>query len=411
MVNTRHYHGGGDSTYAFNLASLLREKGHHVSFFAMQDERNLPDPNSDLFVSPINFRDLNQKKNLKTGWQVLTRSIYSNEARKKFALLLEREKPDIIHVHNLHAHITPSILFEARKQGIPVVWTLHDYKLVCPNSHLLIDTTGNICEACKGGRFYQAVWKKCKKGSFLASFMACLEAYVHQILGIRDLVDVFLTPSEFLRNVFLENGFPSEKIVHIPYQIAIPHRTRSRVLSDYFLFLGKLDRIKGIYVLAEAAKNLPEIEFRLAGKADDKEAQDFLSTLPPNMHYLGMKTGVELATLLGDSRALILPSIWYENQPLVILEAFAAGKPVIVSNLGGMKELAKPEERGLLFEAGNARQLAASIKFLYENPDKCEEYGKNSLEYVKQYHSSDEHYRQIMNIYTRLAQTAHQVSQ
>ena len=144
IANTRHYYGGGDSTYAFNLAKLFRVNGHEVNFFAMQGENNLADPNEDLFVPFIDFRQLNQEKSIANGLKVLGRVIYSREARQKFSALLDRVKPDIVHLQNIHAHITPSIIFEAKRRGLPVVWTLHDYKLICPNSHLLIDATGQI---------------------------------------------------------------------------------------------------------------------------------------------------------------------------------------------------------------------------------------------------------------------------
>jgi glycosyltransferase involved in cell wall biosynthesis len=193
IVNTRHFYGGGDSTYSFNLAELLSSHGHEVAFFAMQDKRNLPDPNADLFVSPIEFRELNQHKTLANGVKVLSRTIYSTEARRKFATLLDRFSPDIIHLQNFYFHITPSILFEARQRGLPAVWTLHDYGLACPNSHFLIDRTGQICEACRGGRFYQMLIKQCKKGSLLASGMAAFEAYCNRWMGVLKKVDAFLT--------------------------------------------------------------------------------------------------------------------------------------------------------------------------------------------------------------------------
>jgi glycosyltransferase involved in cell wall biosynthesis len=154
LVNTRHYYGGGDSTYTFNLAGVLRAHGHEIAFFAMQDGRNLPDPNSDLFVSNIDFQELNKNKKLLNGLRVVTRVIYSREAREKFIQILKRFRPDIVHLQNIHAHITPSVILEAGKQGIPIVWTIHDYKLICPNSHFLIDATGEICEACGKGAYY-----------------------------------------------------------------------------------------------------------------------------------------------------------------------------------------------------------------------------------------------------------------
>jgi glycosyltransferase involved in cell wall biosynthesis len=402
IVNTRHYYGGGDSTYTFNLASLLKDHEHDVSFFAMQDVRNLPDPNSDLFANPIDFRSLNQSKSLANGWIVLHRSIYSREARAKFARLIDRVKPDIIHAQNLHGHLTPSILMEARARGLPVVWTLHDYKLVCPNSHFLIDSSGVICEACRGGRYYQAVLKRCKKNSLLASLMASLEAYIHQLMGIRELADLFLAPSAFLRNKLIENGFPTEKVVHLP--LFLPEEKFEYIRRDegYFLFLGKIDPIKGIKVLTDAARRTPEVRVLLAGREEDKQTSNLLANLPSNTRYLGMKSGKELKDLLRGALALVLPSLWYENQPFVILEAFAAGKPVIASRLGGMEELVVHQERGILTEDGNIDQLANAMKVMQKDPVLCKKMGINGFNYVRIVHSPMHHYDQLIAIYSQL---------
>jgi glycosyltransferase involved in cell wall biosynthesis len=238
LVNTRHHYGGGDSTYTFSLANLLRDRGNDVSFFAMQDKRNLPDPNEDLFVSPIDFREINQVKNLANGIKVLGRVIYSQEARRKFSSMLDRVKPDIVHLQNIHAHITPSIIFEAKQRNLPVVWTLHDYKLICPNSHFLIDVSGKICEACINGVFLNAMLKRCKKDSFLASTMAATEAYAHQLMGVRKKVDAYLSPSTFLMQKLSEGGV-RERIYHLPLFVSGEFFHRSDQDENYILFFGK----------------------------------------------------------------------------------------------------------------------------------------------------------------------------
>jgi glycosyltransferase involved in cell wall biosynthesis len=402
IVNTRHYPGGGDSTYTFNLANLLRSKKHEVAFFAMQSEHNLPDPNADLFVSHIDFRELNRSKNPINGLRVLGRSIYSCEARIKFARLLERFQPDIVHLQNIHAHITPSVILEAKKSGIPMVWTLHDYKLVCPNSHFLIDTTGQVCEDCGQGRYYHAVIKQCKKGSIMASTMASLEAYAHYLLHIREQVDIFLAPSQFLRNKFIQHGFPEKKIVHLPLFLSeeiLENHTEGN--QGYFLFLGKLDLIKGITILVEAARLSPEIQIVMAGQAEYGYLQS-MQPIPSNIKYVGLKHGDELKALLTNAVALILPSICYENQPFSILEAFAYGKPVIASNLGGISELVTNGERGLLVPPGNATELSAALRWMLLYPKQIIEFGKNAYKYVSLYHSQDYHYEILNQIYTRL---------
>jgi glycosyltransferase involved in cell wall biosynthesis len=399
LVNTRHFRGGGDSTYTFNLAELLQSKGHEVAFFAMQDPRNLPDPNADLFVSHIDFRDLNKRKNLITGLQVLRRFIYSTEARWKFRLLLDRFSPDIVHLQNIHAHITPSVIFEAKRRGLAVVWTLHDYKLICPNSHFLIDATGQICEACGKGAYYQPVLKRCKKGSLLASGMAALEAYAHRLMRVCDRVDAFLAPSAFLRNKLLDRGFPPEKVYHLPLFLPSELFHDNDNNEGYLLFLGKLEPIKGIYPLLEACRSIPEIRLILAGRVEEPLASALPGLLPPNAQYVGLMHGEELRQLLYNSVAVVLPSLGFENQPFSILEAFACGKPVIASDLGGMTELVVNRERGLLVPPGNVEALAKAMRWIVGHPTEAHDMGQNAYNYVAKTHQAEHHYQDLIRIY------------
>ena len=402
LVNTYHFYGGGDSTYTFNLAELLRSKGHKVAFFAMQDERNLPDPNSDLFVSNIDFRDLNKRHGITNGVRVLTRTIYSKEARQKFHQIINRFSPDIIHLQNIMGHISPSIILETRKRNIPMVWTLHDYKLICPNTHFLLDTTGEICEACSGGRYYQPVLKRCKKGSLLASSMASLEAYSHRLMKVREKIDAFITPSKFLRTKLVANGFIPVKVHHIPHFLPeIFFQVKSKN-DNYMLYLGRLTTIKGVNILMEASRKVPDIRIRLAGRLEEPFKSKFLNLMPNNVEYLGVVHDKELRQLLANSTALVMPSVWYENQPFSILEAFACKKPVIASNLGGMKELVAHKERGLLVHPGNVDALAEAMLRLAESPQEVSRMGDNAREYAVANHAQDVHYRQMMNVYTQV---------
>lgn len=402
LANSFHFYGGGDSTYTFNLANLLRSKGHRVAFFAMQDERNISDPNSDLFVSHIDFKEMNRNKNFLTGLRVMRRVIYSTEARKKFSQMLERLHPDIIHIQNIHAHITPSVIFEAKKRGLPVVWTLHDYKLICPNSHFLIDKKGEICEACSRNLYYKAVLKRCKKDSLLASAMASLEAYAHRIMGLRNIVDFFITPSAFLRRKLIDRGFPPEKVIHLPLFLTEDMFHDVNKDEGYLLFFGKLDPIKGIYPLLQACRKAKKIHLSLAGRAEEPLTRRFVEILPPNTKYVGMKYGDELRSLILKARAVILPSLWYENQPFSIIEAFAAGKPVIVSDLGGMTELVKNSKGGLLVQPGDVQALAEAMKWMVTHGQKVKEMGQAAREYAMREHSSQNHYERLMQIYERV---------
>jgi glycosyltransferase involved in cell wall biosynthesis len=402
LVNTRHFYGGGDSTYTFHLADLLRSKGHVVSFFAMQDDRNIHDPNADLFVSHIDFNELNRNKDLLNGFRVLHRAIYSTEARRKFRQLLERFHPNLVHLQSIHAHITPSVIFEARRNGVPIVWTLHDHKLVCPNTHFLVDRTSTICLSCGKYSFYRAVLRRCKKSSFLASAMATIEAYAHLVMGVRRRVNVFLAPSVFLRRALIDRGISPQKVEHLPYFLPDHMFQKQNQKKDYLLFMGRLELIKGIVPLLDACRRVPEVSVVIAGQVREPVASLLPKLLPPNARYVGMKQAGEIQQILSNSGAVVVPSLCIENQPFSILEAFAAGKPVIVCDLGGMKELVESSNGGLLVPPGDVQALAAAMQWMQKHPDKAAKLGQNARHYVRQEHAADRHYERLINLYERV---------
>jgi len=408
LVNTRHFRGGGDATHTFNLAEMLRQHGHTVSFFAMQDKRNLPDPNDDLFVSNMDFREQNQHRSLAGGLRVASRAIYSREAREKFRQLLERTRPDLVHVQSLHGHLTPSVIFEAQAQRLPVIWTLHDYKLICPNTSFIIDRTGQVCEACGTHAYYQPILKRCKKDSLLASGLASLEAYVHLWLGVRDRVGAFLAPSRFLRDKLLSRGFDPAKVHHIPNFLPDADLAGPASPSEgYVLFMGRIEATKGMAALLVASRMAPNVRVVVAGPADESAQRAWLSQLPANVEYVGFLQGEALQRRLAGALAVVVPTICYENQPFSVLEAFARHKPVIASDLGGLPELVAHQERGLLVPPGEAEPLAEAMRWLSAHPSQAGAMGQAAHEYVRSEHSAGAHYEQLMEQYTHaLAQPA-----
>lgn len=363
IIQTYHYNRGGDATYGFSLANFLSKNGHQVNFFGMKHPLNLPCEDEKYFVDYIDFREANANKNIINGIKVLGRSIYSTHVRKKFKLILNDIKPDIIHIQNLHGHITPSILFEAKKQNIPVVMTFHDYKFICPNTTFI--SNGEICEACKNGRFYNCVIKKCKKDSFPASFLATSEAYIHRLLRINELIDVFIAPSNFLKNKFVEFGFDKNKITHINYFLPDKYFNNKKIRGDYALFVGRLAQEKGLTTLLNTFSKM-NFKLKIAGDGPLSENVKDYARRFNNITYLGFLDGSKILENIDNSNFLILPSEWYENLPYTIIEAFARGKPVVASNLGGMTELVgSDEKRGFLFEVGDTVSLEEKVNKLF----------------------------------------------
>ncbi len=403
LVNTYHFPGGGDSTYTFNLAGLLRAHGNEVAFFAMQDPRNIPDDNQDLFVSNIDFKKLNQRKNPVSGIQVLRRLLFSGEARSRFSRLLDRVQPDLLHLQNFMPHISSSIIMEAKRRRLPIVWTLHDYGLVCPNSHFWVDAKNHICEACLGGAFYQPLLKRCKKGSLLASATLAAVTRIQSALRIPDQVDAFLSPSAFLKAKLIQGGFSADKVHHLPLFLPQSQFVDGNSSDGYILFLGKLSTIKGILPLLDACRRAPDTRVRMAGRMDDILPDRLHALRPSNAEYLGLKNGHELRDLLRRASAVIVPSLWYENQPFSILEAFACAKPVIASDLGGMRELVTHRDRGLLVPPGDAAAIAEAMRWILVHPSEAAQMGHSAQIYAGRYHCEDEHYRQLSEIYRQVS--------
>lgn len=403
LANIFHYFRGGDSTYTFSLADLLRSYGHDVKHFAMKHPLNISCAEEKYFLDYIDYAELNKNKSIPNALKVLTRSIYYKQARVKIRDLINDFKPDIVHLQNIHAHITPSILFEFKKFNIPVVWTLHDYKMICPNTHYLIDRTLEICEACKSGSYYQAVIKRCKKESFWASLAACIEAYSHRIMGIRNLVNTFLTPSRFLRNKLIQYGFNSDIVVHLPLFLSDDKFDYNENNEGYILYFGRIDYIKGVITLLQACKNLKNVKVVIAGRISERIEQEFNDLISKNVTYVGFKSGDELTALKKGALAVVVPSICYENQPFSILEAFALGTPVIGSRIGGIPELVKNGETGLLFEPGNAEDLKEKIQYLFNNPVLCKQMGSKCIEFVKENNSAEIHYNKLIELYSCLS--------
>jgi len=400
LVQTHHYFRGGDCTYGFSLAELLKSNEHQVHFFSMHHPNNLPSEDSRFFVDYIDFREVNKNKNLFTGFNVVTRSIYSSHVRKKFKLMLDEIEPDIIHVQNLHGHITPSILFEAKKQKIPVVMTLHDYKFICPNTHLL--SHGSICEKCINGKYYNCTLNKCKKNSLAASLIATIEAYLHRTLNVTEMIDTYVSPSSFLRNKFIEFGWKGEKIRVI--NNFLPQKKiedNSSKNENYVLYFGQLEEWKGIRNLLVVARELPDVFFYIVG--DGSLKSDLIewckSNNLANIKFFGYKSGKDLEEIVKFAKIIVMPSVLYENYPYSVMEAMAFGKPIIASNIGGIPELIHNNINGLIYQFDNTSELAKNIKYLYDNDEEIQRMGKESYKLALKNFNEDFHYNQIMALY------------
>ena len=399
IVNSHFFPCGGDTTYMFNLIRLLKEQGHEPIPFAMNHPKNVKNPYSKYFVSEVHIGDLLEKKTPARILKAMRRFIYSLEARFRLRELIQAEKPDVAHLQCIHGYITPSIVSELKSHGIPIVWTLHDYKTICPNSLLL--SHGNICEDCRGQKFFWATIKKCKRGSLAASLLISIEAYVHHGMNLYAGVDQFIGPSCFLCKKIGEFDFGRYRLSYIPHFIFSDCYEPSYEAGSYALFFGRLDAHKGILTLLKAAAINRNIPIKIAGDGAllNKLAEEIRRQGLHHVSLMGFLTGDPLSALIRNAAFIVFPSIWYENAPFSILESYAFGKPVIASNLGGITEHIKDGETGFLCEPGNDEELARKMAYLYERPEFCEEMGRNARALIDAEYSPPKHYANLMRVY------------
>ena len=212
MVNTRLRYGAGDCTYLLTLSELLKQRRHEIAYFVMKDGRNIATDFDKYFVSEINYGSLLRQRNITSVVKALSRYLYCLETRQKLRRLIIEFKPDIVHIHTLDNHLTVSALHEIHRHGIPMVWTLHIYDMLCINGTLINESNQRICEDCKGRRFYKIVRNCCKKNSFGASLLGCIYQYFSHYGGFFKLVDVYIAPSHFLKSKYEEFGIVPGRI-------------------------------------------------------------------------------------------------------------------------------------------------------------------------------------------------------
>lgn len=397
MAHNWYFVGGGADRVYFETTKLLEIHGHTVIPFSMKDERNYETEFKDYFVDRIDYSNIKPNlNNFKTAFKM----IYSINAKKKIESLIQETKPEIAHLHNIYGRLTPSILYALKKNNIPTIMTLHDFKIICPAYNML--RNGSICEICKGGKYYRCIITKCHKNSYLASLVYALEAYIYFWLKTYlKHVKYFITPSMFMKNKLIEFGIPKEKLVYIPNFVSFQSIIPIYNSKSYLLYSGKLLKTKGLATLLKAIKDLPDISLFIAGDGDIKEELEAYVkyNMLQNIRFLGHLEENELHNVLRDSLFVILPTECYENAPMAVLEAFAHGKPVVGSNIAGIPELVIDGETGLLFEPGNYKQLKEKIEYFLSHPDKIIEMGRNARRKVEKEYNAELYYRRLMNVY------------
>ncbi len=392
---------GGAERYVSSLKKGLISLGHKVIDFSTQNSQNNPSEFSGYFVKSMGLYE--HGKSLLHDFKYAFNFIYSFPARGSINRLIADHRPDVAHLHNIYHHISVSILHALKKNKVPVLMTLHDYKIICPNYSLFVNDS--VCQRCKGGKYLNVIKYKCLKKSYALSMLAYLEAKLSSALKVYEKnIDLFIAPSEFMRNKLIEFGINRNKVCHLPYVIENYGLISHSVPGDYILYIGSLSDKKGVKILLEAAKNFRHVPVKIMGKAQEGESLKLYAKENglAQVEFLGYKSNEELASVIRNSMFVVVPSIWYEVAGLVIYEAFSLGRAVIASNIGGIPEFITDGTDGLLFRAGDYNDLSEKILFFLNNPQKRKELEDNALRKFDKINNHKTHYDNLVSMYERL---------
>lgn len=399
LIDVYHYNKGGAETVCFNTGALLQQHGHEVIYFSLKWEENIPCPQDIFFPESKESRKglLKQIKNV-------INYFYHFEAAKKIEELIIREKPDLAHIHLMWGQITSSILPVFKKYKIPIVYTVHDYRLICP-AYTFRNGKGYICEDCKGKHFYKCFINKCTKGNRIMSAVMSAEQYFR---------NKFFYPLNFIDGLIYVSNFALE--IHERYMPLIKDKQHitlynfSKSITDsprqippekYYLFLGRLSYEKGVETLIKAFKSRPNLNLKIAGTGPLEPELKAKTKDLKNIELLGYKKGEELEALICKAYMVIVPSEWYENNPMSIIESYAVGTPVIGSNIGGIPEIIQENSTGFIFESGNVNDLISCIvKAENINNKQYSELSQGCINFANKYLSADNYWNKLIEFYS-----------
>jgi glycosyltransferase involved in cell wall biosynthesis len=400
--NKYNFPFSGTEVYMFELMELMRAQGHEVALFSMEDPRGQPTAYDQYFVPNIDFKS--RAHGLWARAKLAAHAIYSTDARRRLRQVIAAFHPDVAHVRNIYHHLSPSILWELKAQGVPVLYHLNDFKLICPTYNMV--AKGQACERCRGGQFRHVLTEGCYTGPPGSALLLMAEAYFHKWLGTyQKCVDQFLAPSRFVKEKLAQNGFNPQKITVLPHFQTLPPQTSPPPAPQApILYFGRLSPEKGVADLLLAMKHLPQVRLQIAGDGPQRlELENLARSLAmKNVEFTGHVGAKVLEQMIASARFTVLPSRAYETLGKTILESYAWGRPVVASDLGSRRELIDQGETGLLFPSGNVEQLEKAISFLVDRPDLTLQMGIAGRRFVEAQHAPEAHYRALMRLYTQM---------
>lgn len=394
MINKFLHPNGGSETYIFKLGECLKEYGNEVQYFGMEHENRCVGNNVGAYTSNMDFHG--GSKLSKITYPVKT--IYSIEARKKIRKVLDDFQPDVCHLNNFNYQLTPSIILEINKwrkenrKTCKIVFTAHDYNLVCPNHMLNNPLTHENCESCLGGHFKNCIKGKCIHSSTAKSIVGAAEAYFWNAKGVYKYIDKIICCSKFMKRIMDSNPLFAKKTV-VVHNFVDDLKYEYKEKENYVLYFGRFSEEKGIRTLLEVCKELPEVKFVFAGSG---AFEDEIRKVP-NIECVGFKSGKELHNLISKAKFSVYPSEWYENCPFSVMESIMFATPVIASKIGGLPELVQDGVNGILFEYKNKNDLKNKISELWNDDKKSAELSENCKK--TKFLDVDKYYHILVNVY------------
>lgn len=388
LVNKFYYPRGGDCVCTINLERLLKEQGHEVAIYAMDYPENIESSYTPYFASTVDF-----SSGLGGKIKALARVLGLGDIVKSFSHILDDFKPNVVHLQNIHSYLSPRLAQLAHSRGIKVVWTLHDFKLICPSYSCLRD--GKPCELCFDNKI-NVIKTRCMKGSLVASAIAYIEALRWNRDVLERCVDKFICPSKFMYEKMAGCGFNKHKLEQL-CNFVDPDKCKSLPTEreNYYCYVGRLSREKGVETLLKVAAKLP---YRLKIAGDGPLAEDLKKRYASFSHieFLGRLSASQVGELLSKARLLVMPSECYENNPLGIIEALCAGTPIVGADIGGIPELVS-ESSGRVFSAFDAESLSEVLTEMMALTFDYAEIRKESIERF----SRETYYKDLISMYER----------
>lgn len=394
MINKFLYPNGGSETYIFKLGEYLQSQGHEVQYFGMEHEGRCVGNRVNAYTSDMDFHG--GSKLAKLTYPIKT--IYSSETRKKIRQVLDDFQPDVCHLNNFNYQLTPSMILEIKKwekqsgHKCKIVFTAHDYQLVCPNHMLNNPNTHENCEKCLGGHFMNCTKGKCVHGSTAKSAVGTMESYFWKMNGAYKHIDTMICCSEFMKSKMDSNPLFARKTVAI-HNFIDKVEWKDVQKKEYVLYFGRFSDEKGIGTLLKVCKELPDIQFVFAGTGPLEETVNGIS----NIKNVGFQKGEALEKLIREAQFSIYPSEWYENCPFSVMESQMYGTPVLGANIGGISELIQVGNTGELFESGNKGELKKQIQKLWNDRKLIAQYSENCKDIS--FDTIAEYYEKLMAIY------------